>query len=134
MTSHTKKVSYSLVFLNGYPFVCHSLAIQQLGLSTGKNWHLLEWLRLSVLGLSVRKNCYPFKWLELYVQRYYNFSLVSIPKQFRCQSPGILEWSHYEVCLQIVMDLSLLLSSHLRFHVIIRFSTVSPSTLILLNT
>ena len=82
-----------------------------------KNCFLLEQLRLSV-----EKNCQPFEQLGLFVRKklatiqkldpaiclkknfagfpFQNNFLTSHLCQMICYSPGILEWSRYELCLQ----------------------------------
>ena len=83
-----------------------------------KNCFLLEQLRLSV-----EKNCQPFEQLGLFVREklatvqkldpaiclkknfagfpFQNNFLTSYLCQMICYSPCILEWSHYELCLQM---------------------------------
>ena len=82
-----------------------------------KNCFLLEQLRLSI-----EKNCQPFEQLGLFVRKilatiqkldpaiclkknfagfpFQNNFLTSHLCQMICYSPGILEWSRYELCLQ----------------------------------
>ena len=95
--------------------------------------------------VSVCKNCYPFERLGLCVRKRIclkiNFRRVSIPKPFRRQphASNDLLFSRSRTLRILFTNVSymnsyasLLLSSHLRFHIINRLSTVS--TTVLVNT
>ena len=102
---------------SGYLFKKNCQLFEWLELYVQKNCFLLEQLRLSV-----EKNCQPFEQLGLFVRKklatiqkldpaiclkknfagfpFQNNFLTSHLCQMICYSPGILEWSRYELCLQ----------------------------------
>ena len=120
-----ERLGLSMQKKNCHPFEWLGLSVQKKlsavwmaqAVCAKKNCFLLEQLRLSI-----EKNCQPFEQLGLFVRKilatiqkldpaiclkknfagfpFQNNFLTSHLCQMICYSPGILEWSRYELCLQ----------------------------------